>query len=158
MEVCHHQIGWGQYRRFQTVLFSGQKICIPYIDHSVPQYWHQEEKKRSPDIRAPSDRNRLLRSLGSEWDQKPQCVDRVIEQTGRQQFYCAPMASGEYIEEREMEQILQNSLTPGQWLKKKKVILKMVMDIIWIIIRQWQSGQNRSDRNYDKHGFGVIFR
>ena len=31
------------------------------------------------------------------------------------------------------------------------------MDIIWIIIRQWQSGQNRSDRNYDKHGFGGSF-
>ena len=49
----------------------------------------------------------------------------MIEQTGRQQFLLCSDGFWEYIEEREMEQILQNSLTPGQWLKKmKKVILK----------------------------------
>lgn len=125
MEVCHHQIGWGHIGDSRLYYFQDRKYVSHTLDHSVPQILASRGEIKESDIRHHPDRNRLLRSLGSEWDQKPQCVDRVIEQTGRQQFLLCSDGFWEYIEEREMEQILQNSLTPGQWVKKmEKVILK----------------------------------
>ena len=109
MEVCHHQIGWGHIGDSRLYYFQDRKYVSHTLDHSVPQILASRGEIKESDIRHHPDRNRLLRSLGSEWDQKPQCVDRVIEQTGRQQFLLCSDGFWEYIEEREMEQILQNS-------------------------------------------------
>lgn len=124
MEVCHHQIGWGHIGDSRLYYFQDRKYVSHTLDHSVPQILVSRGEIQESDIRHHPDRNRLLRSIGSEWDQKPECVDEVIERTGKQQFLLCSDGFWEYIEEREMEQMLQKSMTPGQWLKNMVKIIQ----------------------------------
>lgn len=125
MEIRHHQICWGHIGDSRLYYFQDRKYVSHTLDHSVPQILASRGEIKESEIRHHPDRNRLLRSIGSEWDKRPQCIDDVLEREGKQQFLLCSDGFWEYIEEQEMEQLLQKSLTPGQWLKRmEKYILE----------------------------------
>ena len=113
LELRKAQIGWGHIGDSRT------------LDQSVPQMLVNMKEIQESEIRHHPDRNRLLCSIGMEWEDKPYRIDEVIRREGKQQFLLCSDGFWEYIEETDMERLLQKSLTPRQWLKRMEKLVRI---------------------------------
>lgn len=125
LEVREMDVGWGHIGDSRVYYFRDGKLVSHTLDHSVPQMLVNMEEIKESEIRHHPDRNRLLCSVGMEWENKPYQIDEILERTGKQQFLLCSDGFWEYIEEEDMENLLRKSFTPKQWLKKmEKVVLE----------------------------------
>lgn len=123
LEVRRTEIGWGHIGDSRIYYFQDGKLISHTLDHSVPQMLVNMEEIKESEIRHHPDRNRLLCSIGMEWDDKPYRIDEIMERIGKQQFLLCSDGFWEYIEEKDMENLLRKSFTPKQWLKKMENIV-----------------------------------
>ena len=95
------------------------------LDHSVPQMLVQSGQIREKDIRNHPDRNRLLYSMGSEWEEKQYELGMPISlKKHRQAFLLCSDGFWELITEKEMSQCLKASQTVGEWMQAMVALIK----------------------------------
>lgn len=125
LELRKAQIGWGHIGDSRIYYFQNGKLVSHTLDQSVPQMLVNMKEIQESEIRHHPDRNRLLCSIGMEWEDKPYRIDEVIRREGKQQFLLCSDGFWEYIEETDMERLLQKSLTPRQWLKRMEKLVRI---------------------------------
>lgn len=125
LELRKAQVGWGHIGDSRIYYFQNGKLISHTLDQSVPQMLVNMKEIQESEIRHHPDRNRLLCSIGMEWENKPYRIDEVIRREGKQQFLLCSDGFWEYIEEKDMEQLLHKSLTPRQWLKRMEKLVRL---------------------------------
>ena len=105
-------------------LFSGGKILLRTLDHSIPQMLVLSHEIEEKDIRFHPERNILLRVIGVEWDER---MYQLMDPLPLAKFDAALLCSDgfwELIEEKEMETFLQTSSTVDEWLMKMRSVVQ----------------------------------
>ena len=125
LELRKAQVGWGHIGDSRIYYFQNGKMVSHTLDQSVPQMLVNMKEIQESEIRHHPDRNRLLCSIGMEWGDKPYRIDEVIRREGKQQFLLCTDGFWEYIEEADMERLLQKSLTPRQWLRRMEKLVRI---------------------------------
>lgn len=125
LELRKAQVGWGHIGDSRIYYFQNGKLVSHTLDQSVPQMLVNMKEIQESEIRHHPDRNRLLCSIGMEWGDKPYRIDEVIRREGKQQFLLCTDGFWEYIEEADMERLLQKSLTPRQWLRRMEKLVRI---------------------------------
>ena len=101
-------------------LFKNNKMFCRTQDHSVPQYLVKMGEIKETDIRHHPDRNKLLRVMGSKWDQPQQQQMKLPELDGRNDFLICSDGFWEWITEKEMTACLREADTSQAWLDKMR--------------------------------------
>lgn len=129
LQIRKKQILWGHIGDSRLYYFQDRELISHTLDHSVPQYLVMTGEITEEEIRHHPDRNRLLRSIGLEWERPLFQLGELIEKGGSQQFLLCSDGFWEYIGESEMEDLLKSSRTPKQWLRRmEQIVLKNGQD------------------------------
>lgn len=116
---------WGHIGDSRLYYFKHKKLKERTLDHSVPQMLVAAGEIREEEIRGHADRNRLLRVMGSEWDQPRYKLAEPIERSGQEAFLLCSDGFWEWIEEKPMQSALKRAGAPGDWLgQMQKTVLK----------------------------------
>lgn len=87
------------------------------LDHSVPQMLVRNKTIKEKEIRHHPDRNRLLRTMGVEWEkQEFDCSEEIILGKNESFLLCSD-GFWELIEEKNMEKYLKKAASPEQWIE-----------------------------------------
>lgn len=124
LEIEHNKILWGHVGDSRLYYFLDGKLECRTLDHSVPQILVSTGEIDETQIRHHPDRNRILRSIGTEWDKPSYQLGEPLECQGKQQLLLCSDGFWEHIVEEEMERTLQHSLSPRQWLRKMERIVR----------------------------------
>ncbi len=124
LQIREKSFAWGHIGDSRLYYFQDKKQKMQTSDHSVVQKLVDAGMLKQNEIRHHPDRNRLLSSVGMEWEDVPYELSDEIPRQKRQQFLLCTDGFWEYIEEEMMEKTLQHAWTPGSWLKKMKHIVE----------------------------------
>lgn len=95
------------------------------LDHSVPQMLVASGQLKEKEIRNHPDRNRLLRSMGMEWEEPRYDIGEPIHLKKHQQaFLLCTDGFWELVTEKEMEQCLKNANTVEEWMASMVTIVE----------------------------------
>lgn len=103
-----------------------QVFCT--FDHSVSRMAVLAGEITMDDIRFHSDRNKLIKVIGKSKDTLPEYGECVLEQGHFHAFLLCTDGFWEYVTEKEMEETLQESAFPEEWLTKMRQILSGRVD------------------------------
>ena len=103
--------------------FRDGKVLKQTTDHSVSQMAVFMGEITTHEIRFHEDRNKVLRALGGE-NAKAEVSEEVEVAEGRDAFLLCTDGFWEYVYENEMEQALQESDGPKDWVRRMEKILK----------------------------------
>ncbi len=123
--IDKNNIFFGHVGDSRIYRFEKDKLIERTQDHSVPQVLVKTGELKESEIRHHPDRNRLLRALGMGEKKGHINSFQTIGRNGvPMAFLLCSDGFWEFIEEKEMERILNNSNTPEQWLEvmEKEVI------------------------------------
>ena len=115
--------------------FGDKAVKYQTQDHSVPYMLYLSKQIRYEDIRNHSDRNLLLRVMGTEWDEPKYQLHKAMPLRRFRAFLLCTDGFWELITEEKMLQFLQNSSTVEEWLNA------MVQEV-------QQNGANKDMDNY----------
>ncbi len=118
------QARWAHLGDSRLYVFHKNRVLFQTKDHSVPQVMVSAGDIRPEDIRGHEDRNRLLRSLGSPDDFRPVIPDKTYAVQPGDSFLLCTDGFWEYVLENEMEELLSNATSVGQWLQKMEERLR----------------------------------
>lgn len=104
--------------------FENNKIMFRTLDHSVPQMLVLAKQINENEIRNHSDRNRLLRVMGNEWDEDSYEIGPRRKIKKNQSFLLCSDGFWECIEETEMTHTLEEAANPDDWMKKMLHIIE----------------------------------
>ena len=107
---------WGHIGDSRLYYFQNEKLIGRTLDHSVPQMLVASGQIKEKQIRSHSDRNRLLRVLGLDWDCPKYQVAEPEEFQGRQEFLLCSDGFWELIDEKKMRHCLKKAKNPAHWL------------------------------------------
>lgn len=112
---------WGHIGDSRLYLFRRGKVASRTLDHSVPQLLAMEGVIKDKEIRHHPDRNRLLRAMGTEWDEPWYEIDKrnVNVQSGDSFLLCSD-GFWEWIEEKKILAILKKELPAYDALDQMK--------------------------------------
>lgn len=110
------QAVWGHVGDSRLYRFAQGRVVFQTKDHSVPQALSDAGKILPADIRFHEDRNRLLRSLGSNCDLRPVLAEHLLGPDDV--FLLCTDGFWEYVTETEMEVELAKSSGPDEWLER----------------------------------------
>lgn len=96
--------------------FEKAKYIMRSQDHSVPQMLVKRGEIAEKDIRHHEDRNRLLRVMGTEWEEPKYQVVEGITLTKRSSFLLCSDGFWELIDEKMMCKALKKARSPQEWL------------------------------------------
>ncbi len=123
--VDSQKILWGHIGDSRLYCFKQKRMQLRTLDHSVPQMLVSAGQLKEKQIRGHADRNRLLRVMGTEWEQTPYELAEPMERMGGETFLLCSDGFWEWIKERNMQFALRWSDTPEEWLAKmEKTVLK----------------------------------
>lgn len=118
LRVYNGMAQWGHVGDTRLYMFRNNKLFARTLDHSVPQMLVAAGEIKEKDIRFHEDRNRLIRVLGTTWDNpKYEVAEPVAVQSGDAFLMCTD-GFWELINEKEMIKCLKKSATARQWLEK----------------------------------------
>lgn len=103
--------------------FREGKVAKQTTDHSVSQMAVFMGEITTHEIRFHEDRNKVLRALGGE-NAKAEISEEIEVSEGRDAFLLCTDGFWEYVYENEMEQALQESDNPKDWIHRMEKILK----------------------------------
>lgn len=114
---------WGHIG--DTRLYYFQEGCLQQqtSDHSVPQMLAKAGEIDAAEIRFHEDRNRLLRSIGSEESFKPYLEQSPISLHSGDAFLLCTDGFWEYVFETEMVEDLKQADSAAEWLKAMELRL-----------------------------------
>lgn len=108
-QVCHI----GDSRLYA---FNKNKIKFRTLDHSVPQMLVMAREISEKKIRNHPDRNRLLKVMGTPWNENEQEIADEMSNDEVQAFLLCTDGFWELIEEKKMCKYLKKSKTVEEWL------------------------------------------
>ena len=111
---------WAHVGDTRLYHFEKAKLRGQTLDHSVPQMLASSGQIREKEIRNHPDRNRLLRVMGSEWDNPRYEVSQVCELNVKKQnaFLMCTDGFWELITEKEMSKCLKSASSVDEWISK----------------------------------------
>lgn len=109
-------VGDSRLYYFKKILFK-KKLVSHTFDHSVPQALVDSGEIKQKEIRHHSDRNRLLRVMGMEWDKPMYTLSDRIKSKKNQAFLMCSDGLWENVEESEMEKFLNKANNVEEWVK-----------------------------------------
>ncbi|MCI8919333.1 MAG: serine/threonine-protein phosphatase [Eubacterium sp.] len=116
---------WGHIGDSRLYYYKNKKARARTLDHSVPQMLAAAGKIKEKEIRGHADRSRLLRVMGTEWDQPRYELSGPLERSGGEAFLLCSDGFWEWIQDRAMQSALKRSKSPAEWLQRmEKDILK----------------------------------
>ncbi|MCR5586391.1 MAG: protein phosphatase 2C domain-containing protein [Lachnospiraceae bacterium] len=125
LRINRDSLAWGHVGDSRLYCFKDKKIVKRTLDHSVPQVLVKTGEIDESEIRHHPDRNRLLRTIGSEWSSSQFQLEEPESYRKNCQFLLCSDGFWEYIEDSDMEKTLNSSFTVSGWLKKmEKIILE----------------------------------
>ena len=110
---------WGHIGDSRLYVFDGIKCDYRTSDHSIPQLLLNMGEIEEKEIRHHSERNKLLKALGSpasENDELYSLGGENIDVRGKSFLICSD-GFWEWIEEKDMEKYLKKSKDADSWLK-----------------------------------------
>lgn len=122
---------WGNQARWihvgdsRVYYFDRHRVRKRTLDHSVPQMLASSGQIREKDIRNHPDRNRLLYSMGTEWEDPQYDLGTSITlKKHRQAFLLCSDGFWELITEKEMSKCLKDAQTVGEWMQAMVTIVR----------------------------------
>lgn len=103
--------------------FEKYKYIVRSQDHSVPQMLVNRGDIREKDIRHHEDRSRLLRVMGTEWENPKYQVMDGISLTKNSSFLLCSDGFWELIDEKMMCKTLKKADSPEKWLSDMETIV-----------------------------------
>lgn len=103
--------------------FEKGKYKLRTHDHSVPQMLADRGEIKEKDIRHHEDRSRLIRVMGTEWNEPKFEVMKPISLTAGSSFLLCSDGFWELIDEKMMCKTLKKAKTPEEWLKSMEQIV-----------------------------------
>lgn len=95
--------------------FRKKKLKWRTLDHSVPQMLALAGDIKDKDIRRHSDRNMLLKVIGTEWDEAQYELEPPTELKGETAFLLCTDGFWDFIDEKAMQKALKKSKTAQEW-------------------------------------------
>lgn len=115
---------WAHVGDSRVYYFKEQQLCAVTTDHSVSQMAVLSGEITQDEIRHHEDRNKLIRSIGNQREIKVDISEMTDVSKGKHAFLLCSDGFWEYVLENEMEETLQNSKNPVQWIEQMAAILK----------------------------------
>jgi PPM family protein phosphatase len=109
---------WAHLGDSRLYHFRNGRIRAETEDHSVPQMLFRAGEITKEEIRTHEDRNRLLRSLGSDGTWKPSILAEPVELKAGDAFLLCTDGFWELVLENEMEADLAATDTAEKWLTR----------------------------------------
>lgn len=107
---------WAHVGDSRLYFLHGGRIVRQTKDHSVPQAMADAGKISEGEIRFHEDRNRLLRSVGSNGELGATIEEKPQRLAAGDAFLLASDGLWEYVKEREIEVEFAKAATPQEWL------------------------------------------
>jgi len=136
---------WCHIGDSRIYLFRKKKLFMRSYDHSVPQMLVATGEINERDIRHHEDRNRLLRVIGTEWDNPRYELGQSVTLKKGDAFLLCSDGFWEWIEEKAMAGTLKGSKNPKQWLDS------MESEILA------NAGKKKSEMNMDNYSAIAAF-
>lgn len=135
LSITDNNARFGHVGDSRIYYFEKAKYKLRSQDHSIPQMLVNRGDIREKDIRHHEDRSRLLRVMGTEWNEpKYQMVDH-IPLTKNSSFLLCSDGFWELIDEKNMCKTLKKASDPDVWLKSMEEII-------------WKNGRGSNMDNY----------
>lgn len=115
---------WAHVGDSRVYYFKENRLFSMTTDHSVSQMAVLSGDITQDEIRHHEDRNKLIRSIGNQREIKVDISEMTDVSKGRHAFLLCSDGFWEYVLEKEMEETLQSSKNPVQWLDKMAAILR----------------------------------
>ena len=123
--VGKEEIRWAHIGDSRLYRFEHGKLAERTLDHSVPQMLVAAGQIKEKQIRHHPDRNRLLRVMGTDWEEPRYQLGGPVPATPGQAFLLCTDGFWEWIEEKKMISALKKSRTPREWLQRmEEIVLK----------------------------------
>jgi len=110
------KLQWGHVGDTRLYYFKNGRLISRTLDHSVPQMLVASGEIKEKDIRGHDDRNRLLRVMGTPWNQPQYEISPWIWEEEGQAFLLCTDGFWELLEEKRMIYHLKHAKTPKQWV------------------------------------------
>ena len=114
---------WSHIGDSRLYRFRDGYVAFQTADHSIPQNKVAAGEITVDQIRSHPDRNRLTRAMGSPNVFRPSVLDEPIKLERDDVFLLCTDGFWEYVLEKEMEDTLDESRTPDEWLASMEKIL-----------------------------------
>ena len=124
LKLEDYTASWAHIGDSRLYYFRGGKIQSQTIDHSVPQMLVNLGEITFDQIRSHPDRNRLLRTIGRPWSERSYDVADPVQLKAGDAFLLASDGFWEYIEEKQMCDLLVRSASPARWLKEMNALVE----------------------------------
>ena len=119
MAAANGELFWGHTGDSRLYIFSKEKISCITHDHSVPRMLVDMGDIEFDQIRYHQDRSRLLKVMGMPWERP---MYELCKETKKIQdndaFLLCTDGFWEHVTEKEMEQALNRTKSPEEWLIK----------------------------------------
>lgn len=124
LRIEEESICWAHVGDSRLYYFYKNKLVTRTLDHSIPQMLALAGDIKEQDIRNHPERNKLLRVMGTEWEDVQYAVSDVIKRRGREAFLLCTDGFWENITEKEMVKCLKKSKSAKQWLASMNKIVQ----------------------------------
>ncbi|HBE10284.1 MAG TPA: serine/threonine-protein phosphatase [Lachnospiraceae bacterium] len=115
---------WAHVGDSRLYCFKKRKLIKRTLDHSVPQMLVAMGEIEEKDIRFHEDRNRLLRVMGTEWEDRSYSLSAELKLNKSYEFLLCSDGFWENIVEEEMEECLKNAANVNEWINMMVSIVK----------------------------------
>ncbi len=109
---------WAHIGDTRLYAFRKGKLQTRTLDHSVPQMLVTMGEIKESDIRHHEDRNRLLRVMGSPWNERSFTLTQPAKIKKNMQFLLCSDGFWENIVEKEMQDCLLSARSVEDWLSR----------------------------------------
>ncbi len=114
---------YGHVGDSRLYVFEKGKFKARTLDHSVPQMLASRGDIKESEIRHHEDRNRLLRVMGTPWDDPRYQISKPVALTKHSVFLLCSDGFWEWIEEKAMMDTLKHAASPQEWLEKMELLV-----------------------------------
>ena len=108
----------------RVYVFRHNKVLRRTLDHSIPQMLVLTREIKEEEIRNHPDRNVLLQSVGTEWEEPMYELMRPVPLWRCQGFLLCSDGFWELIDEEKMCALLRESASPEEWLRRMAAVVK----------------------------------
>ncbi|MGN1197844.1 MAG: PP2C family protein-serine/threonine phosphatase [Acetatifactor sp.] len=115
---------WAHIGDTRLYHFVDGKISDQTCDHSVSQMAVFSGEIKPEEIRGHIDRNRLLRAIGSDQNNKAEISDRIELRGKSHAFLLCTDGFWEYVYEHEMEEAFSNASTAEEWINNMLIYVR----------------------------------
>lgn len=122
--VMGQSMYWGHVGDSRLYFFRKQKLVTRTLDHSVPQMLVNAGELKEKKIRKHPDRNKLLRVMGTDWDEPRYVVSGMQELMPGDAFLLCSDGFWENITEKQMLRCLKKTSNAADWLDKMNLLVQ----------------------------------